>query len=61
MALFSPLRGIKADPDQLAAEAGKHLERAAYHERYDEFVAMTAHATVAVAKVQLAAYLRAHR
>ncbi|MEU3353791.1 hypothetical protein [Streptomyces sp. NPDC037389] len=59
--IFSPLKSIKADPDQLVVQASKHLARAAEHEEWDEYPQMAAHASVATAKVQLATYLRTHR
>ncbi len=55
--MFSPLRHIDADPDQLVREAHAYLREADDTRVWE---AKTALASVAVARIQLAQYLKEH-
>ena len=57
--MFSPLRHVDADPDELVGEAHQLLLQA---DRNDGlWPAITALSTQATAKIALATYLREHR
>ncbi|WP_103528515.1 hypothetical protein [Streptomyces sp. SM12] len=58
--MFSPLRQIDADPDQLVVEAHELLDRAAWHEQRELWEPAAALSATATAKVQVATYLKAH-
>lgn len=57
--LFSSLRRIPIDPDDLVVRAYDHLEKAKDNE--DIASVMAAWAAVASAEIRLAEYLKAHR
>lgn len=56
--LFSPLKEIQEDPDELAAAAYKHLREA--ERRYGNAADVVAEAQMATAKLALATYLRSY-
>ncbi|UNO42437.1 hypothetical protein [Streptomyces sp. MST-110588] len=53
----SALRQIRVRPDDLVLEADDHLRQATAAEKAREYDAMSAHASLATAKIALAVYL----